>query len=332
MLYRRRHRAGGKQLLPLRTPMQAFAAGLLWAFMPCGLLYGAIALAMSASSPLLGAATMVAAVGLGTLPVMLAVGLLTRRVVGAFARGWVRRSAGAVISPVASSRRRASPVRWGSEAHAASPAPLNAKRRAHSFTASRSVSGLPVSMSIPRSIHRTRGRPGALVGRDVHPFEHRASASDHDLRGPSTLPAEDADRSVARSVEVEEPPVVRLGSHFESVSASIERRQSLATPVFGMKHPVGDDGVPRIELVAGREHGVVCTVFAFLLKFDPEQSLIHRGSHRRRRQQEPCGRLRARRDGSCRESQRAEVVATTVPGAVAFATLRRIISVASIQG
>ncbi|MDF2697997.1 MAG: Heavy-metal-associated domain protein, partial [Labilithrix sp.] len=45
----RRVAPAAKRLLPLRTPMQAFAAGLLWAFMPCGLLYGAMALAMSAS-------------------------------------------------------------------------------------------------------------------------------------------------------------------------------------------------------------------------------------------------------------------------------------------
>lgn len=85
-----------RRLLPLRTPWHALAAGGLWALMPCGLLYGALALAASAESPSLGATTM-AAFGLGTLPVMLAVGLLARRVVQAFARSWVRRSAGALV-------------------------------------------------------------------------------------------------------------------------------------------------------------------------------------------------------------------------------------------
>ncbi len=85
-----------RRLLPLRTPWHALAAGGLWALMPCGLLYGALALAMSAESPALGAMTM-AAFGLGTLPVMLAVGLLAGRVVQAFARRWVRRSAGALV-------------------------------------------------------------------------------------------------------------------------------------------------------------------------------------------------------------------------------------------
>jgi sulfite exporter TauE/SafE len=85
-----------RSLLPLRSSWHALGAGSLWALMPCGLLYGALALAASAESATLGAATM-AAFGLGTLPVMLAVGLLARRIAGAFARQWVRRAAGAVI-------------------------------------------------------------------------------------------------------------------------------------------------------------------------------------------------------------------------------------------
>ncbi|HVH47936.1 MAG TPA: sulfite exporter TauE/SafE family protein [Labilithrix sp.] len=85
-----------RRLLPLRSPWQALAAGGLWAFMPCGLLYGALALAASAESPALGAATM-AAFAFGTVPVMLAVGAVAHRVVRAFARVWIRRAAGAVI-------------------------------------------------------------------------------------------------------------------------------------------------------------------------------------------------------------------------------------------
>ena len=85
-----------RRLLPLRTPWHALAAGGLWALMPCGLLYGALALAASAESPALGATTM-AAFGLGTLPVMLAVGFVAGRVAQAFARTWVRRCAGALV-------------------------------------------------------------------------------------------------------------------------------------------------------------------------------------------------------------------------------------------
>jgi sulfite exporter TauE/SafE len=85
-----------KRMLPLRSSAQAFAAGGLWAFMPCGLLYGAVSLAASADSPLEGAMTM-AAFGAGTLPVMMGVGLLARRVASALSHAWVRRVAGIVM-------------------------------------------------------------------------------------------------------------------------------------------------------------------------------------------------------------------------------------------
>lgn len=85
-----------KRFLPLRTPGHAFVLGSLWGLMPCGLLYGALALAASAESPTLGAATM-AAFGLATLPVMLTMGALAQGVSRGLARPWVRRAAGAVV-------------------------------------------------------------------------------------------------------------------------------------------------------------------------------------------------------------------------------------------
>jgi uncharacterized protein len=85
-----------KRFLPLRTPGHAFVVGGLWGLMPCGLLYGALALAASAESPLLGAATM-AAFGVATLPVMLTMGALAQRVARSLARPWVRRVAGALV-------------------------------------------------------------------------------------------------------------------------------------------------------------------------------------------------------------------------------------------
>lgn len=85
-----------RRLLPLRSPWQAFAAGSLWAFMPCGLLYGALALAAGAGSPVGGATTM-ASFGLGTLPIMLSVGVMGRWIAVASARPWVRRLAGLVV-------------------------------------------------------------------------------------------------------------------------------------------------------------------------------------------------------------------------------------------
>lgn len=85
-----------QRLLPLRTPLHALGVGALWGLMPCGLLYGALALAASAESPTVGASTMLA-FGLGTLPVMLTVSALAQSVARWTARVWVRRVAGAVV-------------------------------------------------------------------------------------------------------------------------------------------------------------------------------------------------------------------------------------------
>lgn len=85
-----------QRLLPLRSSWQALAAGALWALMPCGLLYGAIALAASSESALVGGATMFA-FALGTLPLMFALGAFAVRVARAMSRGWVRRAAGVVF-------------------------------------------------------------------------------------------------------------------------------------------------------------------------------------------------------------------------------------------
>lgn len=67
-----------RSLLPVRTLGQGLALGALWGFMPCGLVYGALAMAMLSGQPLAGSALM-AAFGLGTLPNLLAAGVLMRR-------------------------------------------------------------------------------------------------------------------------------------------------------------------------------------------------------------------------------------------------------------
>ena len=62
------------RLLPLRRWPEAFALGLCWGLMPCGLIYSA--LAWSATAQHAGAsATMMLLFGLGTLPAMLATSL-----------------------------------------------------------------------------------------------------------------------------------------------------------------------------------------------------------------------------------------------------------------
>lgn len=58
---------------PVTSPLQAFGLGLIWGWLPCGLVYSALALAMASASAAEGILIM-AAFGLGTLPALLAVG------------------------------------------------------------------------------------------------------------------------------------------------------------------------------------------------------------------------------------------------------------------
>lgn len=62
------------RLLPVRTLPKAFLLGILWGWLPCGLVYSVLALAATQASALEGAMTM-AAFGMGTLPAVFAGGL-----------------------------------------------------------------------------------------------------------------------------------------------------------------------------------------------------------------------------------------------------------------
>lgn len=84
------------RLLPARSPPQAFAAGLVWGWLPCGLVYGALAAAAFAGGPAAGAVAMLA-FGLGTLPNLLAAGLAAARLRAFTARRAVRLAAGGVV-------------------------------------------------------------------------------------------------------------------------------------------------------------------------------------------------------------------------------------------
>jgi len=66
------------RLLPARTLPQAFAAGMAWGWLPCGLVYGALLAAAFAGSTAQGAIAM-AAFGAGTLPWLLAAGVTAAR-------------------------------------------------------------------------------------------------------------------------------------------------------------------------------------------------------------------------------------------------------------
>jgi len=60
-----------QKVFPLNTFPRALTAGLLWGFLPCGLVYGALLIAVVAHNPLSGAALMFV-FGLGTVPMLVA--------------------------------------------------------------------------------------------------------------------------------------------------------------------------------------------------------------------------------------------------------------------
>ena len=69
----------GRQYLPAHTPWNAWKLGLVWGWLPCGLVYSALALAMTQLNPLYSALTMFV-FGLGTLPTLLLIGHFAQHV------------------------------------------------------------------------------------------------------------------------------------------------------------------------------------------------------------------------------------------------------------
>ncbi len=92
----RRVQPFARAFLPIDTPRRAIAAGVLWGWVPCGLVYSMLALAMASGSSLGGAVVMLA-FGLGTLPNLLAAGLAAQKLVAVRRTPWVRRAAGLAI-------------------------------------------------------------------------------------------------------------------------------------------------------------------------------------------------------------------------------------------
>ena len=85
-----------RRYLPARSVAQAFPLGLLWGWLPCGLVYSALITALTSGSALHGAGLMLA-FGLGTLPNLLLAGLLAARLNEYAAKPVVRLTAGLLV-------------------------------------------------------------------------------------------------------------------------------------------------------------------------------------------------------------------------------------------
>lgn len=66
----------GRRLIPVRNLPQAFVFGMIWGWLPCGLVYAAIALSATTADVVRSAFTMLA-FGLGTLPAVVGMGIMT---------------------------------------------------------------------------------------------------------------------------------------------------------------------------------------------------------------------------------------------------------------
>lgn len=86
----------GKKLLPVSSLSQALVLGMLWGWLPCGLVYSILIWSVSTGDFQQGAFLMLS-FGLGTLPNLLAMGLFARQLNSWVSKVWLRRLAGGVI-------------------------------------------------------------------------------------------------------------------------------------------------------------------------------------------------------------------------------------------
>jgi len=85
-----------QKLLPVKSPMQAISLGLLWGWLPCGLVYSVLVWSVSAGSFQQGALLMLS-FGLGTLPNLLAMGLFANQLKQFVQKQAVRNMAGGLV-------------------------------------------------------------------------------------------------------------------------------------------------------------------------------------------------------------------------------------------
>ena len=85
-----------RRFLPARSVFQAFPLGVLWGWLPCGLVYSVLTAALMSGSAARGALTMLA-FGFGTLPNLLLAGLLLKRLRETAQGRLVRFASGALV-------------------------------------------------------------------------------------------------------------------------------------------------------------------------------------------------------------------------------------------
>lgn len=85
-----------RRFIPIKTPWQAFPFGMIWGWLPCGLVYSVLIWSLSAGSAWQGLLLMLA-FGLGTLPNLLLMGTTASRLNSLTRKPLVRLVAGLIV-------------------------------------------------------------------------------------------------------------------------------------------------------------------------------------------------------------------------------------------
>lgn len=86
----------GRKLLPVQRPSQALVMGLVWGWLPCGMVYSALIWSISAGSAVDGALLLLS-FGLGTLPNLFAMGVVAGKLTSFLRRPAVMHLAGSLV-------------------------------------------------------------------------------------------------------------------------------------------------------------------------------------------------------------------------------------------
>ncbi len=86
----------GRRFMPVTSPSQALSLGLVWGWLPCGLVYSTLAWAATSGSAV-DSALLMLAFGAGTLPMLLLMGSLADRLQQFTRNRWTRYVAGILL-------------------------------------------------------------------------------------------------------------------------------------------------------------------------------------------------------------------------------------------
>ncbi len=78
-----------RKFLPVRSMPAAYSLGLIWGFIPCGLVYTALSFSLASGNALVSSVRMLC-FGIGTLPIMLSIGAISTSMKTTLKNKWVQ--------------------------------------------------------------------------------------------------------------------------------------------------------------------------------------------------------------------------------------------------